>query len=173
MSGIISQSGGGRFKVVIVALAAITMSTTLAAQSLPVDATTNFALLPYALDTTAAGGLRNPNRLKRAMVGGLAGAVTLGFAGYLVVGGCTTKCDVLEWDEVIIGGLVGAMAGSTIGAAAPHGRGSCTTEQRYGTALGGAFLGTLGALVLAQLPYSRPGVIVTIPLGSVMFMGGC
>jgi hypothetical protein len=165
------RAGRSRHLLVIAALIVGTSSRTLAAQ--PLLAPTAFSPPPDTMVGPGPGGPRYVNRLGHAMIGGLSGAVALGFAGYMIVGGCTTKCDVLDWDEVIIGGLVGAIAGSTIGGAGPRGRGLCTTEQRYGMGLGGAFLGTLVAVGIAQIPYTRPAAIVTIPLGSVMFMGGC
>ena len=156
---------------VIVAVAAICISVPLSAQTLP--PATSGGRVSTSLDSISNRDSRYRNRLIHATVGGLAGAATLGYAGYWMAGGCTRKCDVFTWDEVILGGFAGAIFGSTLGAARPTGRGLCTREQRIGMGLGGAFLGAVAALGLAQLPYSRPGVIVTIPLGSVMFMRGC
>jgi hypothetical protein len=172
--GMRPRAAAARTLIALVALIVGASTRTLPAQ--PLLTPTIPATFRSPLDTVIAPGPRGPrhvNRLIPAMIGGLSGAVALGFAGYMIVGGCTTKCDVLEWDEVIIGGFVGAIAGSTIGGARPRGRGLCTAEQRYGMALGGAFLGTLAAVGLAQIPHTRPGLILTVPLGSVMFMGGC
>jgi hypothetical protein len=155
----------------IVTVAGICIGAPLSAQTL--SPAMNRDLTSTSLDSISNRDSRYRNRLIPATVGGLAGAVTLGYAGYWIAGGCTRKCDVFTWDEVILGGFAGAIIGSTIGAARPPGRGLCTREQRIGMSLGGAFFGAVAALGLAQIPYSRPVVIVTIPLASVMFMGGC
>jgi hypothetical protein len=172
MRGVIApRAAAAREFLVIVALAAIGISTSLPAQ--PLSPATSRSLIGFSVDSISNRDSQFRNRLVPAAIGGLAGAATLGFAGYWIAGGCTRKCDVFTWDEVILGGFAGAILGSTLGAARPRGRELCTREQRLGMGLGGAFLGAVAALGLAQIPNSRPAVIVTIPLGSVKFMGGC
>ena len=116
---------------------------------------------------------RDPKYLARvgpAAVVGLVGAMALGATASAVTpcrGDCYGQLAV-----VLTAGLFGGILGSAAGAAAPRGRGLCTGVQRFGMGVGGAFLGALAGLPLGTV--SGPfGLLVTVPVGSVMFMRRC
>lgn len=113
-------------------------------------------------------------RFISATVVGAAGAVTLGAIGAQVGGRCRGSCTDIEGvAETVFGILVGGTIGSAIGAAMPRGRGLCTGGDRLGRGLAGAGLGLLAGIGFILVPPLEPAFIVTIPVGSVLFMRKC
>jgi hypothetical protein len=150
------------------------MATALPAQSLPVP--TSAALFAPAQDSVDRDA-RVLQRLVSATVVGAMGAVTLGAAirhgiGYRCSRYCTDP-DAPGFVETVLGVLAGGTIGSAIGASLPHGRGLCTGGQRLGRGLAGASLGLVAGIGFFMVPALEPAFMVTIPVGSVMFMRRC
>jgi hypothetical protein len=157
--------------VAVVAALGLVAPPTLAAQSRLSHATAGSRTSPA--DSSVPPESRQRPRLYSAATFGLAGAVALGAVGYFLGSQCKRACNVLSKDRVILGLGAGAIVGSTYGAARAQGRGHCTHTERIGMGLGGAVVGALASTGTAQFPPGRISMLAIIPLGSVMFMGGC
>lgn len=166
-----TQGSIARSLVVIAALAILAPGAALPAQ--PLSSPTAAIFRMTSLDSSAGRDSRPMRRLYPAATVGLGSALALGFVGYLIAGPCTSKCDILSMNHVVGGALIGEIFGSAYGAALPRGRGLCTRGERYGMGLGGAFIGALAAMGLAQIPPGRIGILAVVPLGSVIFLKGC
>ena len=123
----------------------------------------------------------DPAYLSRAVPGfafGIVGAVAGGALGYATAGKCgrpyADQCEYHGWGEIIVGGFLGGIVGTALGAALPPGRGYCTKGQRFIKGLGGATLG--GVLTIGLLFVSAPlglGVAATVPVGAAVAMRKC
>lgn len=154
----------------IAATVASATSATLFAQTL--------APLAYsqsvARDSSVDNDSRIAFRLVTAAVVGTAGAAALGRIGYEIGQDCAPSCgDMSGFVETALGVLAGATIGSAIGAALPRGRGLCHGGERFARTLGGASLGLVAGIGLMMVPPLVHGFIVTIPVGSVLFMRKC
>jgi len=158
--------------IAIVALAAIGAPEALRAQSLVRPTTSALYLSPP--DSVADPDARLGLRYVSATVVGAVGAVTLGTIAYQAGRRCSGGCSDIEGlVETYLGVFIGATVGSAIGAALPRGRGLCTGSERFGRGMAGAGLGLLAGIGFFLIPPLQPAFIVTIPVGSVMFMRKC
>jgi hypothetical protein len=150
--------------IAIVAVAVISAPGPLFAQTL-LRRTPNALFQPQP-DSTFDRDAKVWQRFVSATVVGALGAVTLG-----TIGSQTGGPDNIA--GVMLGVLAGGTIGSAIGAAAPRGRGRCGGSQRLSRALGGASLGLVAGIGFLLVPPLEPLFMVTIPVGSVMFMRKC
>ena len=158
--------------IAFVALAAIATPGAVCAQTLMRPTTSGLFLPPP--DSVADPDARLWQRYISATVVGAVGAVTLGTIAAQVGGRCNGGCSDIEGlAETILGVFIGATVGSAIGAALPRGRGLCTGGGRFGRGMAGAGLGLLAGIGFFLVPPLEPAFIVTIPVGSVMFMRKC
>jgi hypothetical protein len=157
--------------IAIVALAASATPGAVCAQTLLRPAPS--ALVRPASDSVAPDA-KLWQRYISATVVGAVGAVTLGTIVYHAASRCRASCSDIEGlFETLLAGGVGATVGSAIGAAMPRGRGLCTGSERFGKGLGGATLGLVAGIGFMMIPPLEPAFIVTIPVGSILFMRNC
>jgi hypothetical protein len=122
----------------------------------------------------------DPAYLSRAIPGffvGAAGALAGGLLGLAVAGKCNETGDVCEFHgigELVVGGVIGAIAGSALGASIPIGRALCAQGERFRKGLVGAALGGLVGIGLGAV--STPlglSAVITVPVGAATEMRKC
>ncbi|MEX2109048.1 MAG: hypothetical protein WD802_00395 [Gemmatimonadaceae bacterium] len=158
---------------------ALSIAATVASvTSAPLSAQT-LAPLAYSQSVSRDSSVDNDSRiafrLVTAAVVGAAGAAALGRIGYERDRNCPScgDPDSPGFVGAVLGVLAGGTIGSAIGAALPRGRGLCHGGERFARTLGGATLGLAAGIGLFMVPTLEGGFIVTIPVGSVLFMRRC
>lgn len=155
----------------LIATVTMAMSATLSAQTLAPLAFSQ----SVARDSSVDNDSRIAFRLVTATVVGAASAAALGRIGYERDRNCPScgDPDSPGFVGAMLGVLAGGTIGSAIGAALPRGRGLCHGGERFARTLGGASLGLVAGIGLMMVPGLEPGFMVTIPVGSVLFMRKC
>jgi len=169
-AALIANSPGRRSRIrtlAAFAVAANLTSTSLAAQTLQQSAVSQISSSQVV---TPAVNVRNV-RFQRTLlgVGGeLAGVFAGGTLGYALAGDCNSQREFCEWHgfvELLIGSVIGGVAGSAVGAAIPHGFGACSRGRRVKRAAVGSVVGAAIAFatVAVELETLALPVLVLAP----------